>query len=84
MNREKYIMEDIKKLNEFIKTVDSVRVVKNCDEWDWQKKFPNFKSAVNSLLKQLAVQRKLLMISIIWQRNTLLNQSLNKTKPKIK
>ena len=46
-------MEDIKKLNEFIRMVDSFRVVKNCDQWDWQ-------------------------------RNTLLNQSLNKTKPKIK
>lgn len=73
-------MDDVEELDEFIKTVSSVRVVNNCKEWDWEKRFPDFESAVNALLKQLAVQRKLLLISIIWQKRNLLKQSLNNQK----
>ena len=78
----KYIMENIDKLDEFIKKVNSVRVVNNCQEWDWEKRFPDFETAVNALLKQLAAQRKLLLISIIWQKRNLLKQSLNNQKSK--
>ncbi len=78
----KYIMENIDKLDEFIKKVNSVRVVNNCKEWDWEKRFPDFETAVNALLKQLAAQRKLLLISIIWQKRNLLKQSLNNQKSK--
>ena len=67
-------MEDIEKLNEFIKTVENYRVVKNCDEWDWEKRYPDFETAVNALLKQLELQRELLLISIIWQKRNLLKK----------
>jgi hypothetical protein len=74
MRGRKYIMEDIEKLNEFIKTVEYYRVVKNCDEWDWEKRYPDFETAVNALLKQLDLQRELLLISIIWQKRNLLKK----------
>ena len=67
-------MEDVEKLNEFIKTVNDYRVVKNCDEWDWEKRYPDFETAVNALLKQLELQRELLLISFIWQKINLIKK----------
>ena len=80
MGEKKYIMEDEKKLDNFIKTVSSVQVVNNCKDWDWQSRYPDFETAVNSLLRQLELQRELLLISIIWQKRNLLKQSLNNQK----
>ena len=77
MERKSYIMEDQDKLDKFIKTVQSYRVVTDCKEWDWQSRYPNFETAVNALLKQLEVQRELLLISIIWQKKTLLKKQKN-------
>ena len=54
-----------------IRTFQSVRVVKNCKEWDWQKRFPSLESAVDVLLKQLAGQRELLILSASWQKKIL-------------
>lgn len=81
MKKKTYIMEDVKKLDNFIKTVSSVQVVNNCKDWDWQSRYPDFETAVNSLLRQLELQRELLLISIIWQKRNLLKQSLNNSKP---
>ena len=70
--------KDIDQINKIIEIFNSVRVVKNCKEWDWQSRYPNLESAVDVLLKQLAVQRKLLLLTMIWQK-----QMLHKYKPKI-
>jgi len=69
-------MDDVKKLDKFIKTVNDYRVVKKCDEWDWEKRYPDFETAVNALLKQLDLQRELLLISIIWQKRNLLKKKI--------
>ena len=81
MGEKKYIMEDEKKLDNFIKIVSSVKTVKSCKEWDWKRRYPDFETAVNALLRQLELQRELLLISIIWQKRNLLKQSLNNSKP---
>ena len=87
--RGKYNME--KRINNFsnpivltklIKTISESRVVEDCSEWDWQSRFPDFESAVNVLLKQLKLQREMLLLSIIWQRNSLLNKSKQISKYK--
>ena len=64
-----------------IRTFQSVRVVKNCKEWDWEKRFPTLESAVDVLLKQLAGQRELLILSAAWQKKILQNNNKSKTKP---
>ena len=70
----------IRDLNHMIKTFQSVRVVKNCKEWDWEKRFPNFESAVDVLLKQLEGQRELLILSASWQKKILQNNNKSRTK----
>lgn len=70
--------KNVDQINKIIEIFNSVRVVKNCKEWDWQSRYPNLESAVDVLLKQLAVQRKLLLLTMIWQK-----QILHKYKPKI-
>jgi len=70
--------KNVDQINKIIEIFNSVRVVKNCKEWDWQSRYPNLESAVDVLLKQLAVQRKLLLLTMIWQK-----QMLHKYKPKI-
>ena len=42
-------------LDQFIKTIGSVRAVKNIEEWNWQSRFPDFETAVNFLLKQQSI-----------------------------
>jgi hypothetical protein len=74
----KNISNDINEVEKMVEVFNRVRVVKNCKEWDWQSRFPNIESAVDVLLKQLAAQRKLLLLTILWQKQTLL-----KYKPKI-
>jgi hypothetical protein len=75
---DKKYSKDMDQINKMIEIFNSARVVKNCKEWDWQKRFPSFESAVDVLLKQLAAQRKLLLLTMIWQKQQLLNY-----KPKI-
>ena len=70
--------KNVDQINKIIEIFNSVRVVKNCKEWDWQSRYPDLESAVDVLLKQLAVQRKLLLLTMIWQK-----QMLHKYKPKI-
>lgn len=70
--------KDIDQINKMIELFNSARVVKNCKEWDWENRYPNLESAVDVLLKQLAAQRKLLLLTMIWQKQQLLNY-----KPKI-
>jgi hypothetical protein len=70
--------KDIDQINKMIELFNSVRVVKNCKEWNWESRYPNLESAVDVLLKQLAAQRKLLLLTMIWQKQQLLNY-----KPKI-
>ncbi len=70
----------IQDLDKFITTIGSVRAVKNIDEWKWQSRFPNFESAVNHLLKQLHMQRELLLMEMLWQREILLEQNKSISK----
>jgi hypothetical protein len=76
-NKE-YTFNDPKELSKLIKTIESVEVVKDCKEWDWESRFPDFESAFNMLLKQLKMQRELLLLSIVWQRNSLLDNAKTK------
>jgi hypothetical protein len=69
---------DVGQLNKIIESIENSSVVENCNEWDWRSRFPDFESAVNILLKQLKMQRKMLHLSIVWQRNALLNKKLEK------
>tara|TARA_R110000803_G_scaffold171564_1_gene234466 strand:+ start:964 stop:1209 length:246 start_codon:yes stop_codon:yes gene_type:complete len=73
-------LDNIKDLDDMIKIFESVRVVKNCQEWDWAKRFPTLEDAVDVLLKQLASQRDLLILSASWQKKIL--QENNKSKIK--
>ena len=75
------IMKNVEKIDEILELINSVRVIENCKEWDWQKRYPDFETATNALIKQLNVQRELLLISLIWQKRFLLNQSMNNSKP---
>ncbi|MBT5974304.1 MAG: hypothetical protein HOG64_01205 [Flavobacteriaceae bacterium] len=70
----------VQNLDEFIKTIGSVRAVKNIDEWKWQSRFPDFETAVNHLLKQLHMQRELLLMEMLWQREILLEQNKSISK----
>ena len=79
---KKYTFNDAKVLNQLIKTISSSRVVNDCSEWDWRSRFPDFESAVNVLLKQLKLQREMLLLSFISQRNALQNKSKNIGKQK--
>ena len=65
----------IKNLDKHIKNVQRYRVVKNVKEWNWQSRYPDFETAVNALLKQLDLQRELLLIAAIWQRRHLKNKN---------
>jgi len=74
-------LNSIKDLDEMISLFQSVRVVKNCEEWDWKQRFPTLEAAVDVLLKQLASQRDLLILSTSWQKKIL--QENNKSKIKL-
>lgn len=67
-------MHNVEKINEILEIMNSVRVIENCKEWDWEKRYPDFETAINALIKQLNVQRELLLISLIWQKRFLLKQ----------
>ena len=69
----------IKKLDRYIKNVQSFEVVKDVKEWNWQSKYPDFETAVNALLKQLDLQRELLLIAAIQQRRLLIKTNKNKS-----
>ena len=73
-------MQNAEKIDEILEIIKSVRVIENCKEWDWEKRYPDFETAINALIKQLKVQRELLLISLIWQKRFLLKQQskLNK------
>ena len=47
-------LNNIRDLDYMIELFQGVRVVKNCQEWDWEKRFPTLEAAVDVLLKQLA------------------------------
>tara|TARA_R100000152_G_C6681740_1_gene115428 strand:+ start:341 stop:484 length:144 start_codon:yes stop_codon:yes gene_type:complete len=42
-NKE-YTFNDPKELSKLIKTIESVEVVKDCKEWDWESRFPDFEA----------------------------------------
>ncbi len=67
-------MHNVEKINEILEIMNSVRIIENCKEWDWEKRYPDFETAINALIKQLNVQRELLLISLIWQKRFLLKQ----------
>ena len=67
-------MHNVEKINEILEIMNSVRIIENCKEWDWEKRYPEFETAINALIKQLNVQRELLLISLIWQKRFLLKQ----------
>ena len=67
-------MHNVEKINEILEIMNSVRIIENCKEWDWEKRYPDFETAINALIKQLKVQRELLLISLIWQKRFLLKQ----------
>jgi len=67
-------MQNVEKIDEILDLMKSVRVIENCKEWDWEKRYPDFETAINALIKQLKVQRELLLISLIWQKRFLLKQ----------
>lgn len=73
---EKQTMQ-IKNLDKHIKNVQRYRVVRNVREWNWQSRYPDFETAVNALLKQLDLQRELLLIAALWQRIHLKNKNKN-------
>jgi hypothetical protein len=74
MRRKHNIMQNVEKIDEILDLMKSVRVIENCKEWDWEKRYPDFETAINALIKQLKVQRELLLISLIWQKRFLLKQ----------
>jgi hypothetical protein len=74
MKRGHNIMHNVEKINEILEIMNSVRIIENCKEWDWEKRYPDFETAINALIKQLNVQRELLLISLIWQKRFLLKQ----------
>ena len=74
MRRKHNIMQNAEKIDEILEIIKSVRVIENCKEWDWEKRYPDFETAINALIKQLKVQRELLLISLIWQKRFLLKQ----------
>ena len=51
--------------------------LKDVKEWNWQSRYPDFDTAVNALLKQLDLQRELLLIAAMWQRRFLINKKKN-------
>lgn len=65
-------MHNVEKINEILEIMNSVRIIENCKEWDWEKRYPDIETAINALIKQLNVQRELLLISLIWQKRFLL------------
>jgi len=65
------------KLDKYIKNVQRYRVVKDVKEWNWQSRYPDFETAVNALLKQLDLQRELLLIAAMWQRRFLITKKKN-------
>ena len=74
-------MKNVEKINEILEIMNSVRVIENCKEWDWEKKYPDIETAINALIKQLNVQRQLLLISLIWQKRFLLKiQTITNSK----
>ena len=77
-----FIFNDVKQLNKIIESIENASVVDNCNDWDWGSRFPDFESAVNILLRQLKMQREMLHLSIVWQRNALLNKNKSISKPK--
>ncbi len=70
---------EIKKLDKYIKNVQRFEVVKSVKDWDWQTRYPDFETAVNALLKQLDLQRELLLIAAIQQRRLLIKTNKNKS-----
>ena len=75
------IMKNVEKINEILEIMNSVRVIENCKEWDWEKRYPDIETAINALIKQLNVQRQLLLISLIWQKRFLLKiQTITNSK----
>lgn len=71
MEKRKNMPDDVKQLNRLINLFESVRVVKNCKEWDWESRYPTLEAATDALLKQLSIQRELLLLATIHRRNSL-------------
>ena len=73
---EKHRMQT-EKLDKYIKNVQRYRVVKDFKEWNWKSRYTDFEPAVNALLKQLDLQRELLLIAAMWQRRFLITKKKN-------
>ena len=53
--------ESIKRVKDFIKQTSELDVVQDVNEWDWRARFPDLETACNLLLKQLELQREILI-----------------------
>ena len=42
MKRGHNIMHNVEKINEILEIMNSVRIIENCKEWDWEKRYPDF------------------------------------------
>ena len=53
--------ESIKRVRDFIKQTSELNVVQDVNNWDWSSRFPDLEAACNLLLKQLELQREILI-----------------------
>lgn len=53
--------ESIKRVRDFIKQTSELDVVQDVNNWDWRSRFPDLETACNLLLKQLELQREILI-----------------------
>ena len=53
--------ESIERVRDFIKQTSELDVVQDVNNWDWRSRFPDLETACNLLLKQLELQREILI-----------------------
>ena len=53
--------ESIKRVRDFIKQTSELDVVQDVNNWDLRSRFPDLETACNLLLKQLELQREILI-----------------------
>ena len=53
--------ESIERVRDFIKQTSELDVVQDVNNWNWRSRFPDLETACNLLLKQLEVQREILI-----------------------
>ena len=75
--------DSIDRLSNIIKQTKQLDVVQDVNDWDWRSRFPDLETAVNVLLKQLEMQRGLLLCFYQSKYQDLIEkhkQLVNKTK----